>query len=127
MALPTPGKGKSLSLFFRLHLNPTRSFLLASLIMLVAGGPCPVFCSHQDMGSITAEVMPDLLPILFHHQHSSAVIIPGDNGTFSHDYSPSDPPRLLSPLFVISHKPFSSLYSMTALQASPSLILLWRA
>lgn len=120
-------KGKSLPLFLRLHLNPTCSFLLASFITLVAGGPCPAFCSHQDMGNITAEVMPDLLPILFQHQHRFAIIIPGDNDTFSHHYSPSDPSPLLSSLFVISHKPFSSLYSVTALPASPSLILLWRA
>lgn len=47
------GKGKSLPLFLRLHVNLTCSFLLASLIMLVAEGLCPAFCSHQDMGSIT--------------------------------------------------------------------------
>lgn len=47
------GKGKSLPLFLRLHVNLTCSFLLASLITLLAEGSCPAFCSHHAMGSIT--------------------------------------------------------------------------
>lgn len=85
-----------------------------------AGGRRTLSCllSHQDMGSITAEVTPDLLPVLLQHHHRFTIFIPGDNGTFSHRYSPSDPSPLLSPLFVISHKPFSFLSSFTSFALS---------
>lgn len=75
------------------------------------------------MDSITVKVTPDLLPVLLQHQHSFAGIIP----FIIPHYSPSDPSPLLNPPFLLSYKPFSSLYSVILLQASPSLILLWRA
>jgi len=47
-----PGGGKSCSLVLGFPLNPTCSFVLAWLITLVAGGPCPALCSPQDMAML---------------------------------------------------------------------------
>lgn len=76
------GKGKSLPLFLRLHVNLTCRFLLALLITLVAEGACPAF-------SRTWVASQDLLPILSQHQCSFVIIIPVDNSVLSHHYSPS--------------------------------------
>lgn len=45
------------------------------------------------MGSITAEVTPDLFPVLFQHQHSFAVTIAGEMVHFQ-----TIPAPLLNPL-----------------------------
>lgn len=42
---------------------------------------------------------------LFQHQHISAIIIHGNNGTFSHHYSPSDPSPPVSLPFAFSASP----------------------
>lgn len=59
------------------------------------------------------------MAILFQHQHISSIFIHGDNGTFSHHYSPSDPSPPVSLPFAFSASPLA-LTKLSLYQPSPS-------